>query len=99
MDPRSIGESLGDFLKRSDVVKTSRAALKWSAVWGDIAGADVVAHTQVRGLRNGVLTIAVDSPPLLHELASFRRERLLQALNERAPASALKDIHFRHAPL
>jgi predicted nucleic acid-binding Zn ribbon protein len=99
MEPRSIGESLRGFLRSSDVVKRSRATQRWTEVWRQVAEPAVLAHTEVRGVRQGVLTIAVDSPPLLHELASFRREALLRALNDRAEGEALKDLFFRHAPL
>jgi hypothetical protein len=99
MDPRPIGEPLRDFMRRSPEVKRSKAALEWTTVWNDVAGDEVAAHTRVRGLRHGVLTIAVDSPPLCHELASFRREALLSAMNDRIESKPLKDLYFRHGPL
>ena len=99
MDPRPIGEPLRDFLRHSSTVKRSRAAQEWSTLWNEVAGPEVAGHTRVRGLRHGVLTIAVDSPPLCHELASFRRETLLAAMNGKVESKALKDLYFRHGPL
>jgi predicted nucleic acid-binding Zn ribbon protein len=99
MDPRALGDSLRDFLRNAPAVRNSRANLKWSEIWNDVAGPDIAGHTRVRGLRHGVLTIAVDSPPLCHELASFRRESLLAAMNGRVDSKVLKDLYFRHGPL
>jgi predicted nucleic acid-binding Zn ribbon protein len=98
LDPRPIGDQLRDFLKRSPAVKQSRTAQQLSALWTEVAGPAVAAHTHVRGARLGVLTIAVDSPPLCHELAAFRRGDLLARLNERLGNKPLKDLYFRHGP-
>jgi predicted nucleic acid-binding Zn ribbon protein len=99
MEPRPIGEPLRDFLRSSPLVKRSRAAQEWNTLWSEVAGPEIAGHTRVRSLRHGVLTIAVDSPPLCHELASFRRESLLAAMNMKAESKALKDLYFRHGPL
>jgi predicted nucleic acid-binding Zn ribbon protein len=98
LDPRSIGDQLREFLRRSPAVKQSRTARELGQLWAEVAGAEVAAHTHVRGARLGVLTIAVDSPPLCHELASFRRADLLARMNARLGTKPLKDIHFRHGP-
>jgi predicted nucleic acid-binding Zn ribbon protein len=98
MEPRPIGESLREFIKRSPEVRRSKATLAMSTLWTEIAGQDVAAHTQVRGARLGVLTIVVDSPPLCHELAAFRRVDLLARMNERLGTKQLKDLYFRHGP-
>lgn len=97
-DPSPIGDHLRDFLRRSPTVKRSRANRAMTDVWTAVAGPDVAAHTHVRGVRLGVLTIAVDSPPLCHELGAFRRTELLEAMNRRLGTKPLKDIHFRHGP-
>jgi predicted nucleic acid-binding Zn ribbon protein len=97
-DPSPIGEQLRAFMRSSPVVKQSRAHQAMTDVWTSVAGADVAAHTAVRGLRLGVLTIAVDSPPLCHELGAFRRTELLEAMNRRLGTKRLKDLHFRHGP-
>jgi hypothetical protein len=99
-DPRPLADQLREFLRRSPVMRGSRAALAWGGSWEQVAPPEAAGHTQVRGLRHGVLTIAVDSPPLCHELASFRRASLLAAMNARAGGRPpLKDIRFRHGPL
>jgi len=98
LDPRPIGDQLREFLKRSPALKQSRLARELGELWAEVAGPAVAAHTHVRGARLGVLTIAVDSPPLCHELASFRRAELLGRMNARLGTKPLKDIHFRHGP-
>src|SRR5262245_25461767 len=100
MNPVPIGDPLRAFMRNAPAVKQSRAAQKWTVVWNEVAPPEAAGHTRVRGVRHGVLTIAVDSPPLCHDLASFRREKLLAAMNERIDSrTALKDIHFRHGQL
>jgi predicted nucleic acid-binding Zn ribbon protein len=98
MEPRPIGEQLREFLKRSPALKRSKVAQEMNVLWSEVAGPQVAAHTHVRGARLGVLTIAVDSPPLCHELASFRRADLLKRMNDRLGPKALKDLYFRHGP-
>src|SRR4029079_11502779 len=98
IDPSPIGDHLREFLRKSPAVKRSRAALAMSEVWTAVAGPEIAAHTHVRGVRLGVLTIAVDSPPLCHELGAFRRAELLAAMNDRLGVKRLKDLHFRHGP-
>jgi hypothetical protein len=97
-DPTPIGDHLRSFLRNSRTVRHSRASQAMGEAWAAVAGPAVAAHTHVRGLRLGVLTIAVDSPPLCHELGAFRRAELLAAMNERLAPKRLKDLHFRHGP-
>ena len=63
-------------------------------LWSEIAGEQIAAGTRVMGLRNGVLTIGVNSSPLLSELSSFHHERLLEALQAKH-GQRIKDLRFK----
>jgi predicted nucleic acid-binding Zn ribbon protein len=69
------------------------------AAWEEIAGPELSSHTRVRSLRRGLLTIEVDSSPLCHQLASFRREELLVALKEKVRGTEVSDLRFRAGAL
>ncbi len=61
--------------------------------WVQAAGPELAAQTQVIGVRQGVVTIAVGDSILLQELAGFRRRELLEALRKHIPE--VRDLRFR----
>jgi len=63
-------------------------------LWSEIAGEQIASGTKVMGLRNGVLTIGVNSSPLLSELSAFHHERLLEALQAKH-GKRIKDLKFK----
>jgi predicted nucleic acid-binding Zn ribbon protein len=63
-------------------------------LWSEVAGEQIAAGTRVVGLRNGVLTIGVNSSPLLSELSAFHYERLLEALQAKH-GKRIKDLKFK----
>ncbi len=62
--------------------------------WREVAGDQLASQTEVRGIRVGVLTIAVGAPPLCQELAAFRRQALTEAMASRT-SGRVKEIRFR----
>ena len=95
MEPVSIGDSLRDFMRRSPAMKRSRVAARVGEAWRAVAGPSISKHTNVRGLSQGILTVAVDSPPLCHELSSFHREGLLVRLKEKLANDTVRGLRFR----
>src|SRR4051812_23713611 len=63
--------------------------------WAAAVGPEHAPHTRVLGLRRGLFEIEVDSAVLLQELSHYHKRRLLQALRDRLPGEALKDLRFR----
>ena len=59
------------------------------------AGEEIAAHTRVRSLRAGVLTVEVDSPALCHRLSSFEKERLLLGIKERVRKAPVCELRLR----
>jgi predicted nucleic acid-binding Zn ribbon protein len=94
-------DSLGEIVRRLAGRGAKRRLApvdRVAAAWREAAGANLADVARVRSLRDGVLVVAVHSAPLCHELASFRREELLGALNDRlaaAGAPAVRSLIFR----
>ena len=88
-EPRRVGE----LLRR--VVPPAGARLPRSADWREAVGERVAPHATPRALFGGTLTVAVDSAPLLHELAAFHGDGILVRLRAAAPDLEVRRIRFR----
>ena len=72
-EPVSLGDSVAAFgrelgMPAPDAFETLAAA------WPEIVGAALVGHTQVRSIRDGVCTIAVDGPGWATQLRYAERQ-------------------------
>ena len=83
-----------DRMLGTGVLGRKREAAQVWAVWEDAVGAKVAAHAKPLRLRNGVLTIAVDSPAWHHQLQALQ-ERLLDQLRDHLGRDAVKTLRFR----
>jgi predicted nucleic acid-binding Zn ribbon protein len=91
--PELLGHLLPGLLRARGISRQSPVG-KIHDVWVEMVGEEVSKHTLVRGCRSGVLGVEVDSAPWLQELASFRREEILERLQERLPDVQVHDIKF-----
>ncbi|MBX3442538.1 MAG: DUF721 domain-containing protein [Planctomyces sp.] len=92
-------EALGAVLSRLFAARgygRVQADAQLQTLWRDVAGERIAKSTRVMGLKNGVLTIGVDSSPLLSELSSFHRENLLEGLKSRRGES-IRDLKFKRS--
>ena len=90
-----IGEILDAYL-----AETERSSVKPLAVtkraWETLTKARHIKGTRVASLKEGKVVIEVKSPPLVAELAQFRRRELLDALQrETRTETKIKDLRFR----
>jgi predicted nucleic acid-binding Zn ribbon protein len=88
-----VGDVLERWIRRSGALRVSdreRVAAAWEEMLGDEA-----AHARLEILKNHVATFVVDSSALLSELASFRKQELLEGLQERVRTYFVRDIRFR----
>jgi len=92
--PKPVGQVLGDLLKASGLMDSLAGSVLRSA-WLRTTGGEVSKHTRVVGVRNGVLTVEVDSEPWLHELSAFYKESILSDLQRLLPREQINDIKFR----
>ncbi|MBN1420359.1 MAG: DUF721 domain-containing protein [Planctomycetes bacterium] len=63
--------------------------------WRDIVGPEIGEHTRPGTYRNGILTVEVDSAPLLAELSTYCREALLDSLRADTGFHGLRALRFR----
>jgi hypothetical protein len=65
------------------------------ASWVEAVGPSRARATRIAGLRDGVLTVEVESAPLRCELETFYREDLLDRMRVLAPRCGIRRIAFR----
>ncbi len=90
MNEDGIQSSLGELAKKlagRTAKRRATAADRVAEAWAAAVGPALADVTRVRSVRDGTAVVATLSAPLCHELASFRREALLAALNERLAAA------------
>ena len=91
--PELLGSILPGLLRARGISSRSPVG-KITELWVEMVGEEVGKHTLVRGCRGGVLGVEVDSAPWMQELASFRRDEILERLQERLPDVQVHDIKF-----
>ena len=77
--------------KLEERVRLDDAQAAWRALVGDF----IAQHTAPDGLKRGVLTVRVLQPAIHHTLMQ-QKARLLQNLQRRFGADAVRDLRFRH---
>jgi len=91
-------ELLGEILSRLFTARgwgRRQDRLRLEQAWAEAAGPEDAKHTQVGGLRRGVLEVLVDNAVLMQELAHYRKRSLLEQLRRRLPSVTLTDLRFR----
>jgi predicted nucleic acid-binding Zn ribbon protein len=97
-DARPLGDILADYMSASGLRRAARAGGA-SAAWPAVAGDAAARHSRVAGVRKGVLFVTVDSAACLHELVSFRKEEILQAIKAHEGCAHIHDVKFKLAAL
>jgi hypothetical protein len=64
-------------------------------VWNSVLDANLVAHAQPTGLRNGTLFVSVDSSVWLSEIVRYRRREILTRLQHSFGRTLITKISFR----
>ena len=89
-------KKLGDLVQRvARIVKAkSKTNRSLSEKWAEIADQDVLEHTDVKGLKKGVLYVRVDSATWLHYITAFKKEELLRSMQNEYKQRFISDIRF-----
>ncbi|MBV8952325.1 MAG: DUF721 domain-containing protein [Actinobacteria bacterium] len=88
--PRRLGDVLGEVVRKLGLPDpTALDAL--ARAWPTLAGAAIGAHSAPRSLRDGVLTIAVDSPAWATQLRYLEVE-LVNRAAAHAPVTSLRVV-------
>jgi predicted nucleic acid-binding Zn ribbon protein len=91
-------ERLGEILSRLFTARgwgRRQERLRLEQAWAQAVGVEGAKVTRVGGMRRGVLEVIVGNTVLLHELAHFRKRRLLEDLRGRLPGTTVNDLRFR----
>ena len=90
---RSIGAALPRTLKSLGISRRTREAQAlW--LWPEVVGEALVHETRALKLAGGTLWVTASSPALAHQLR-LERSTLIDRLNQRIGAPAVRDIRFR----
>jgi predicted nucleic acid-binding Zn ribbon protein len=89
-------KKLGDLVqKAARIVKAkSKTNRSLSIKWAEIADQDILEHTDVKGLKRGVLYVKVDSATWLHYITAFKKEELLRYIQNEYKQRFISDIRF-----
>ena len=89
-------KKLGDLVqKAARIVKAkSKTNRSLSVKWAEIANQDILEHTDVKGLKMGVLYVRVDSATWLHYITAFKKEELLRSIQNEYKQKFISDIRF-----
>ncbi len=96
--PRSVHtlrDAIASFLESTGL---SRATVsdQIGRAWVEVLGPAIAKHTRLsRTVRQGVLTVEVDSSALLSELSGFRKAEILRGLQDRVKRRHIEDIKFK----
>ena len=91
-DPKRVSDLLKGIIR--DVKSDARRSDLVQAL-EQVLGPDQAPHCVVRGFRQGILTVEVDSAPLYAELTGFRREEIRERMNENLSTKKIAQINFR----
>jgi predicted nucleic acid-binding Zn ribbon protein len=89
-------KKLGDLVQKvARIAKAkSKTNRRLSVKWAEIADRDILEHTDVKGLKKGVLYVKVDSATWLHYITAFKKEELLRSIQNEYKQRFISDIRF-----
>lgn len=93
-DPLPLSAALSELIALRGFARV-RSDQELEVAWKTVAGPEISAQSRPLLVSRGTLTISVQNPPLLSELASFEGPRLAQALKEQYPHLKIKTLKFK----
>ena len=75
-------------------IAQQQATNELSETWSQIVGVSFAGHTRLGSLKRGVLEIYVANSMISQQL-SFRKQKILQQLQEQLPNNKIRDLRFR----
>ncbi|MFC1806523.1 DUF721 domain-containing protein [Planctomycetota bacterium] len=92
--PERIGDILRDFLETSGLAHKLKHLEVYRA-WEEAVGPEIAAQTRIAGFTRHKLYVEVKSAARRHELSTFYKRQILDALREHLPNVRIQDIVFR----
>ncbi|MFO0946936.1 MAG: DUF721 domain-containing protein [Planctomycetota bacterium] len=92
--PKKVGNVLGAILAKYGYANAT-AQLELEQAWRSVVGEPANKRSRVGSLRRGTLEILVDNSTLLQELEAFRKDELLEAMQQVVRHSKIESLRFR----
>lgn len=90
---KKIGDVIGEFLRSREVRQRKRLG-DIHEVWNFVVGEEMSKLSNVAGVRNGVLTVEIESPAARHELAVLMKDEILERLKTLAPHLGIASVRY-----
>lgn len=89
---KKAGDILGDYMRNFHLnMENGYSSVLRS--WGSIAGEDMLSHSSVKNLTNGILLIEADHPGWI-QLLQMRKKRILKNVQKSYPELDIIDIRY-----
>jgi predicted nucleic acid-binding Zn ribbon protein len=92
-DVKPLKGFIVDTVKRLNTERYKNSSL--INAWRKNVDTDILEHTEVDGIKGGVLTIKVDSAIWLHNIVAFRKQELLRSMQEGYKSRYIYEIKFK----
>ncbi len=91
--PERIGNILPDVIRNLGL-DSKLEEVELEKLWGTVVGERIAAVSRPRGIRDGVLTVEVDTSAWMQEL-SFRKKQIIDLVRKKFSRLEVRDIRFR----
>ncbi len=89
---KKAGDILGDYMRSLHINMENGYSSVFKS-WENIAGEDMVSHSSVKDLNNGVLLVEADHPGWV-QLLQMRKKKILKNVQKSYPELDIVDIRF-----
>ena len=89
---KKAGDILGDFMRDLHINMENGYSSVFKS-WGRIAGEDMISHSTVKDLNNGILLIEADHPGWI-QLLQLRKKKILKNVRHHYPELDIIDVRF-----
>jgi len=89
---KKAGDILGDFMRDLHINMENGYSSVYKS-WGNIAGEDMISHSTVKDLNNGILLVEADHPGWI-QLLQLRKKKILKNVQKNYPDLDVVDIRF-----
>lgn len=89
---KKAGDILGDYMRNFHINMENRYSSVFKS-WANIAGEDMLSHSSVKDINNGILIVEADHPGWI-QLLQMRKKKILKNVRKNYPELDIVDIRF-----
>ncbi len=89
---KKAGDILGDYMRNLHLNMENGYSSVFKS-WGNIAGEDMISHSSVKDLKNGILLVEADHPGWI-QLLQMRKKKILKNVQKNYPELDIIDMRF-----